>query len=115
MHKEWGVIPDKTAEMITRTKKEGGRIVAVGTTSLQILESCWRDHGDIRPYEAETDLYILPGYKFGVIDILLTNFHLPKSTLLMLVSAFTGKSLVDAAYAHAIAHGYRFFSMVMPA
>jgi len=110
MHKEWGEIPAATAEAINRARKEGGRIIAVGTTSLRILESCWRDHGDIRAYQAETDLYILPGFRFGVIDCLLTNFHLPKSTLLMLVSAFAGKELIDKAYAHAIRENYRFFS-----
>jgi S-adenosylmethionine:tRNA ribosyltransferase-isomerase len=110
MHKEWGEIPIETADKINRTRHNGGRIVCVGTTSLRILESCWRDHGDIRGYQAETDLYILPGYRFGVVDTLLTNFHLPKSTLLMLVSAFAGKTLIDAAYLHAMNSGYRFFS-----
>jgi len=110
MHKEWGEIPEDTAGKINHTRRNGGRIISVGTTSLRILESCWRDHGDIRAYQAETDLYILPGYRFGVVDTLLTNFHLPKSTLLMLVSAFAGKDLIDTAYLHAIDRGYRFFS-----
>jgi len=110
MHKEWGEIPEDTAGKINRTRRNGGRIISVGTTSLRILESCWRDHGDIRAYQAETDLYILPGYRFGVVDTLLTNFHVPKSTLLMLVSAFAGKDLIDTAYLHAIDRGYRFFS-----
>ncbi|MCE2517512.1 MAG: tRNA preQ1(34) S-adenosylmethionine ribosyltransferase-isomerase QueA [Alphaproteobacteria bacterium] len=110
MHLEWGEISAETAAAINRTKAEGGKVVAVGTTSLRILESCFRDHGDTRAYQAETDLFILPGFKFGVVDVLMTNFHLPKSTLLMLISAFTGKAHVDAAYAHAIAENYRFFS-----
>lgn len=110
MHTEWGSISHETADQINTTRARGGRIVAIGTTSLRILESCWRDHGEIKAYTAETDLYILPGFSFGVVDLLMTNFHLPKSTLLMLVSAFTGKPLVEEAYAHAISSGYRFFS-----
>ena len=110
MHTEWGSISPETATLITETRATGGRVIAVGTTSLRILEACWRDHGEIRPYAAETDLYILPGFEFGVVDVLMTNFHLPKSTLLMLVSAFAGKPLIDRAYAHAIDQGYRFFS-----
>ena len=80
------------------------------TTSLRILESCWRDHGKVQAYQAETDLFIIPGFEFGVADLLLTNFHLPKSTLLMLISAFAGKAFVEDAYRHAIAQDYRFFS-----
>lgn len=110
MHTEWGSISPETAQRINASRGSGGRIIAVGTTSLRILEACWRDHGEIRPYAAETDLFILPGFQFGVVDMLMTNFHLPKSTLLMLVSAFAGKPLVDRAYDHAISTGYRFFS-----
>ena len=110
MHTEWGSISEETADLINQTRQNGGRIVSVGTTSLRILEACWKDHGEIRPYTAETDLFILPGFSFGVVDVLMTNFHLPKSTLLMLVSAFAGKPLIDRAYAHAIGEGYRFFS-----
>lgn len=110
MHSEWGEISTETADAINTAIRNGGRVVAIGTTTLRILESCWRDHGRIQPYQAETDLFILPGFNFGVVDVLMTNFHLPKSTLLMLVSAFTGKALVDQAYAHALGEGYRFFS-----
>ena len=110
MHSEWGEISAETAQRINATKEAGGRVVCVGTTSLRILESCWRDHGDIRAYQAETDLFIIPGFQFGVADMLLTNFHLPKSTLLMLISAFAGKNFVEKAYAHAIDQSYRFFS-----
>ena len=110
MHVEWGRIPSPTAAMINMTKAKDGRVIAVGTTTLRIIESCFRDHNDIRAYESDVDLFILPGFKFGVIDMLMTNFHLPKSTLIMLVSAFSGKENVAAAYRHAIADNYRFFS-----
>ena len=110
MHTEWGEISAATADKINAVKANGGRVVAVGTTSLRILESCWRDHGAVKAYQAETDLFIIPGFKFGVIDLLMTNFHLPKSTLLMLIAAFAGKDFVEQAYAHAIAQDYRFFS-----
>ena len=110
MHSEWGEISEETAALINATKVKGGRVVAVGTTSLRILEACWKDHGEVRPYQAETDLFIIPGFEFGVVDMLMTNFHLPKSTLLMLISAFTGKDLVDNAYEYAIKNEYRFFS-----
>ena len=110
MHTEWGEISAETAAKIKDTQARGNKVVAVGTTSLRILEACFKDHGDVRAYQAETDLFIIPGFQFGVVDMLMTNFHLPKSTLLMLISAFTGKDHVDAAYAHAIETGYRFFS-----
>ncbi len=110
MHSEWGEISAETADAVNSCRQRGGRIVAIGTTSLRLLESCWRDHGDIRPYQAETDLFILPGYQFGVVDMLMTNFHLPRSTLLMLVFAFAGEDLVRRGYQHALSHGYRFFS-----
>ena len=110
MHSEWGEISQATADQINATKANGGRVICVGTTSLRILESCWRDHGQVQAYQAETDLFIIPGFEFGVVDLLLTNFHLPKSTLLMLISAFAGKAFVEEAYRHAIAQDYRFFS-----
>ena len=110
MHSEWGEISAETAAQITATKANGGRVICVGTTSLRILESRWRDHGKVQAYQAETDLFIIPGFEFGVADLLLTNFHLPKSTLLMLISAFAGKAFVEEAYRHAIAQDYRFFS-----
>ena len=110
MHSEWGEISQATADQINATKANGGRVICVGTTSLRILESCWRDHGQVQAYQAETDLFIIPGFEFGVVDLLLTNFHLPKSTLLMLISAFAGKAFVEEAYRHAIAEDYRFFS-----
>ena len=85
-------------------------IVAVGTTSLRLLESAADENGEVRPFAGETRLFILPGYRFRAIDILLTNFHLPRSTLLMLVAAFAGLDRIKSAYAHAVASGYRFFS-----
>ena len=110
MHSEWGEISQATADQINATKANGGRVICVGTTSLRILESCWRDHGQVQAYQAETDLFIIPGFEFGVADLLLTNFHLPKSTLLMLISAFAGKAFVEEAYRYAIVKDYRFFS-----
>ena len=110
MHSEWGRIGEATAARINATRKAGGRIIAVGTTSLRILEACYQQHGSICDFAAETDLFIRPGFRFGVTDMLLTNFHLPRSTLLMLVSAFAGKQRIEAAYRHAIDSGYRFFS-----
>ena len=89
---------------------DGGRIVAVGTTSVRLLESAAIENGEIRPFDGETRLFILPGYSFRAIDVLLTNFHLPRSTLLMLVAALAGLDRIKAAYAHAIAERYRFFS-----
>src|SRR5215469_16669883 len=110
MHAEWGVIPTETTERITAARREGGRIVAVGTTSLRLIESAADDSGEVRPFAGETRLYILPGHRFQAIDLLLTNFHLPRSTLLMLVAALAGLDEIKTAYAHAIAAGYRFFS-----
>ena len=110
MHAEWGVLSAETAKRITTTQRAGGRIVAVGTTSLRLLESAAAENGEIRPFAGETRLFILPGYRFRAIDLLLTNFHLPRSTLLMLVAAFAGLDRIKFAYAHAIASGYRFFS-----
>jgi S-adenosylmethionine:tRNA ribosyltransferase-isomerase len=110
MHGEWGVVSTETAERIRAAKARGGRIVAIGTTSLRLLESAAADTGEVRPFAGETRLFILPGYRFRAIDLLLTNFHLPKSTLFMLVAALAGRDRMKAAYAHAIAAGYRFFS-----
>ncbi len=110
MHAEWGVLSAETAERIAAAQRAGGRIVAVGTTSLRLLESAAAENGEVRPFAGETRLFILPGYRFRAIDLLLTNFHLPRSTLLMLVAAFAGLDRIKSAYAHAVASGYRFFS-----
>jgi S-adenosylmethionine:tRNA ribosyltransferase-isomerase len=110
MHAEWGEISSVAAERIERTRAEGGRIVAVGTTALRLLETVAAADGRVRAWSGETRLFVLPGYRFRVVDALLTNFHLPKSTLFMLVSAFAGLARMQAAYAHAIEKGYRFFS-----
>ncbi|MDG2284689.1 MAG: tRNA preQ1(34) S-adenosylmethionine ribosyltransferase-isomerase QueA [Alphaproteobacteria bacterium] len=109
MHTEWAEVGQDTVNMIAGTKARGGRIVAVGTTSLRVLESAARG-GSLKPFSNETDLFITPGFEFQVIDLLLTNFHLPRSTLLMLVSAIAGRERVLAAYEHAIQEKYRFFS-----
>ncbi|WP_230969482.1 tRNA preQ1(34) S-adenosylmethionine ribosyltransferase-isomerase QueA [Nitrogeniibacter aestuarii] len=109
MHRERYLIPPETVEAINATRARGGRVVAVGTTSLRALESAAAD-GTLRAGAAETELFITPGYAFHVVDALLTNFHLPKSTLLMLVSAFAGMAPIRAAYQHAVAQEYRFFS-----
>ena len=109
MHTERYAIPEVTLAAIQAAQQRGGRICAVGTTSLRALESAARD-GTLRAGEGETDLFITPGYRFNVVERLLTNFHLPKSTLLMLVSAFGGSELLRQAYAHAVAEQYRFFS-----
>ena len=110
MHAEWGELSAKTAERIAATRRAGGRIVALGTTSLRLLESAAAETGEIRPFAGETRLFILPGYRFRAIDLLLTNFHLPRSTLFMLVAALAGLDRIKSAYAHAIANHYRFFS-----
>ncbi|NQW08351.1 MAG: tRNA preQ1(34) S-adenosylmethionine ribosyltransferase-isomerase QueA [Alphaproteobacteria bacterium] len=110
MHTEWGEVPAETAAAIAATRAAGGRIVAIGTTTLRVLEAAARDDGTVPAWSGETDLFITPGYRFKVIDLLLTNFHLPRSTLLMLVSAFSGRERILAAYDHAIRTGYRFFS-----
>jgi S-adenosylmethionine:tRNA ribosyltransferase-isomerase len=109
MHDEWFEIPAATAAAVAAARAAGRRVVAVGTTSLRALEAAARD-GSVRAGAGETGLFITPGYRFGVVDALVTNFHLPKSTLLMLVSAFAGPATIRAAYAHAIAQRYRFFS-----
>jgi S-adenosylmethionine:tRNA ribosyltransferase-isomerase len=110
MHAEWGVISAETAERIAEARRNGGRIVAVGTTSLRLLETAATESGEVRPFAAETRLFIIPGHRFRAIDMLLTNFHLPRSTLLMMVAALAGLERVNAAYAHAVATGYRFYS-----
>lgn len=110
MHAEWGTISAETAEKLNTARKSGGRIVAVGTTSLRLLESAADEDGTIQPFAADTSIFIIPGYRFRAVDILLTNFHLPRSTLFMLVSAFAGLDTMKQAYAHAIAESYRFYS-----
>src|SRR5712675_535038 len=110
MHAEWGTISAETASALNAARAKGGRIVAVGTTSLRLLESAAADDGTIQPFCAETSIFIAPGYRFRAVDILLTNFHLPRSTLFMLVSAFSGLETMKQAYAHAIKSGYRFYS-----
>jgi S-adenosylmethionine:tRNA ribosyltransferase-isomerase len=110
MHAERYHVPEGTAEAIAGARARGGRILAVGTTSLRTLEAAASEDGRIATGHGETALYIRPGYRFRAVDLLLTNFHLPRSTLMMLVSAFSGIETIRAAYAHAIAHRYRFFS-----
>ncbi|MBQ0772352.1 MAG: tRNA preQ1(34) S-adenosylmethionine ribosyltransferase-isomerase QueA [Sphingomonadales bacterium] len=110
MHSEWGRIDAETAGRLNAARQAGGRVIAVGTTSLRLLESATGEDGIIKPFEGDTDIFITPGYKFRAIDGLMTNFHLPKSTLFMLVSALMGLETMQAAYAHAIAGGYRFYS-----
>jgi len=110
MHGEWGIVSPEAAERIRVTRACGGRIVAIGTTSLRLLESAAVETGAVAPFAGETRLFILPGYRFKAIDLLLTNFHLPRSTLFMLVAALAGLDRMKAAYTHAITAGYRFFS-----
>ncbi len=110
MHAERGIITEAAASTINAARAAGGHIVAVGTTSLRVLETAADATGSIQPFAGETDLFILPGYQFRAVDRLMTNFHLPRSTLLMLVSAFAGVDRIRAAYRHAIAQGYRFYS-----
>jgi S-adenosylmethionine:tRNA ribosyltransferase-isomerase len=110
MHAEWGEVDAATAETLNAVHAAGGRIVCVGTTSLRLIESATGEDGVVRPFMAETAIFITPGYRFRAADGLVTNFHLPKSTLFMLVSAFAGLETMRAAYAHAIGSGYRFYS-----
>jgi S-adenosylmethionine:tRNA ribosyltransferase-isomerase len=110
MHPEWGEVEAATAERLNAARAAGGRIVCVGTTSLRLLESAADEDGTVRPFMAETAIFITPGYRFRAADGLMTNFHLPKSTLFMLVSAFAGQDAMRAAYEHAVATGYRFYS-----
>ena len=110
MHSEWGTVSAETAEALNAVRAAGGRIVCVGTTSLRLLESATSEDGVIRPFHDDTAIFITPGYRFRAVDVLMTNFHLPKSTLFMLVSAFAGLETMRAAYAHAVDGGYRFYS-----
>jgi S-adenosylmethionine:tRNA ribosyltransferase-isomerase len=110
MHAETGTVSEETADALNAIRRAGGRIVAVGSTSLRILESAADDQGAIRPFTGDTTLFVTPGYRFRAIDAMLTNFHLPRSTLFMLVAAFAGLDRMKRAYAHAIEAGYRFYS-----
>ncbi|MBK8009398.1 MAG: tRNA preQ1(34) S-adenosylmethionine ribosyltransferase-isomerase QueA [Rhizobiales bacterium] len=110
MHAEYGVISPQTAREINEARTKGGRVIAVGTTALRLLESATSESGEVKPFAGETAIFITPGYRFRAVDALLTNFHLPRSTLFMLVSAFAGLERMKQAYAHAIANGYRFYS-----
>ena len=110
MHPEWGVVSAETAAALTAARRSGGRIVAVGSTSLRLLESAATSDGTLSPFAGETALFVIPGYRFCAVDALLTNFHLPRSTLFMLVCAFCGLKVMRRAYDHAIAHNYRFYS-----
>jgi S-adenosylmethionine:tRNA ribosyltransferase-isomerase len=110
MHPEWGEVPAGTASALNEARARGGRIVAVGSTALRLLESAAGEDGRIRPFSGETSIFITPGYRFRATDRLLTNFHLPRSTLFMLVAAFSGLDRMQRAYAHAIQSGYRFYS-----
>ena len=110
MHAEFGILPPPVADSLNAARAQGGRIVATGTTSLRILETATGDDRIVRPFRGDTSIFITPGYRFKAVDVLLTNFHLPRSTLFMLVSAFSGLDTMQKAYAHAIASGYRFYS-----
>lgn len=110
MHSEWGRIDAATAERLNAVRAKGGRLISVGTTVLRLLESAIGEDGRIQPFEGDTAIFITPGYRFRAIDGLMTNFHLPKSTLFMLVSALMGRERMQAAYAHAITEDYRFYS-----
>lgn len=109
MHAEWIEVSAQVCQQVSETVRRGGRVIAVGTTSVRCLETASRD-GELRPYRGDTDIFIYPGYTFRCVDALITNFHLPESTLLMLVSAFAGRAATLNAYAEAVARGYRFFS-----
>ncbi|HMN88225.1 MAG TPA: tRNA preQ1(34) S-adenosylmethionine ribosyltransferase-isomerase QueA, partial [Bauldia sp.] len=110
MHAERGTVSAETAEALNAVRAAGGEIVDGGTTSLRLLESAASEDGTIRPFAGETAIFITPGYRFRAVDLLMTNFHLPRSTLFMLVSAFSGRETMLAAYDHAIRDGYRFYS-----
>jgi S-adenosylmethionine:tRNA ribosyltransferase-isomerase len=110
MHAEWGSVSVETARTLNEARAKGGRIVAVGSTAMRLLESAAAEDGTIQPFTGETAIFITPGYRFRAVDVMMTNFHLPRSTLFMLVSAFSGLETMRAAYAHAIEKGYRFYS-----
>ena len=115
MHSEQAALSEGASARLNAVHANGGRICAVGTTSLRTLESAADESGILHPFDGETDIFITPGYRFRTVDMLLTNFHLPRSTLFMLVAAFSGLETIRAAYAEAIAHGYRFYSYGDPA
>ena len=110
MHAEWGEITESAAAKINATRRAGGRILAVGSTSTRLLESAAAEDGIVSAYRGRTDIFITPGYRFRAVDLMMTNFHLPRSTLFMLVSAFAGLERMKAAYEHAKKTGYRFYS-----
>lgn len=110
MHAEWGEVSKETADALNNVHKAGGRIIAVGSTALRLIESAAQDDGTLKAYRGETSIFITPGYRFKAADLMLTNFHLPRSTLFMLVAAFSGLDCMKRAYAHAIAKEYRFYS-----
>jgi S-adenosylmethionine:tRNA ribosyltransferase-isomerase len=110
MHAEWGTVSSETALALNAVRRAGGRIVAVGSTSLRLIESAAADDGTLRPFAGETALFLTPGDRLRAVDVLMTNFHLPRSTLFMLAAAFCGLDVMQRAYAHAIAAGYRFYS-----
>jgi S-adenosylmethionine:tRNA ribosyltransferase-isomerase len=110
MHAEFGSISDEVAQALNLTRTKGGRIVAVGSTVLRLLESAAREDGTLQAFSGDTSIFITPGYKFRAVDLMLTNFHLPRSTLFMLVAALSGLETMKHAYAHAIKAGYRFYS-----
>jgi S-adenosylmethionine:tRNA ribosyltransferase-isomerase len=110
MHAERGSVGRATADALNAARRAGGRLVAVGSTSLRLIESACAEDGIIHPFEGETAMFITPGYRFRAVDVMMTNFHLPRSTLFMLVSAFCGLEVMQRAYAHAVAMGYRFYS-----
>ncbi|GGF73897.1 S-adenosylmethionine:tRNA ribosyltransferase-isomerase [Terasakiella brassicae] len=110
MHAEFGVVPQETVDLVNQTRAKGGRVIAVGTTSLRLLESAAPEVGKLAAFEGDTDIFITPGYEFKIVDMLTTNFHLPRSTLFMLVSAFAGFERMKKAYSYAIEKGYRFYS-----
>jgi S-adenosylmethionine:tRNA ribosyltransferase-isomerase len=110
MHAEFGSVSRETADALNKARAKGGRIVAVGSTALRLLETAAGEDGQLRAFAGETAIFITPGYKFRAADLMLSNFHLPRSTLFMLVSAFSGLDVMKRAYAHAIETGYRFYS-----
>ncbi|MFR2532880.1 MAG: S-adenosylmethionine:tRNA ribosyltransferase-isomerase, partial [Alphaproteobacteria bacterium] len=109
-HAEYGIIHQDACDVVNRAKAAGKKIIAVGTTSLRLLETAGDDNGILHPFTGETDIFITPGYKFKIIDNIVTNFHLPKSTLFMLICAIAGTDRMKAAYRHAMDKGYRFYS-----